>query len=326
VPEPGSPAHASRARIVAAFAAVYVVWGSTYLAIRYAIETLPPFLMAATRFLVAGALLYGWARWRGARAPRRADWKYAMAAGGLLLLGGNGAVVWAEQHVPSGLAALLIATVPLWMVILEWVGPRGRRPGRRVVAGLCAGFAGLALLVGPGEILGRGQVDPVGALVLVLGALSWATGSLVSRSLKPSTSPLLLTAMNMLGGGALLLAAGVAAGELGRLHPGAFSARSVLALAYLIVAGSLVGFTSYLWLLRATSPARVSTYAYVNPVVAVLLGWALAGEPLTPRVLVAAMTIVGAVAVIVTPRALLAGVPGLRNLAPGAAARDGVGV
>jgi drug/metabolite transporter (DMT)-like permease len=292
----------TRGSIIAAFAAVYVIWGSTYLAIRIAIETLPPFLMASARFLVAGGLLYAWSRIRGAERPTAANWLAALTVGGLLLMGGNGAVVWAEQRVASGVAALLVATVPLWMVLLDWWWRGGARPGRGVIAGIALGLAGLVLLVGPGTIAGGGRVDPAGAAVLVLGSFSWAAGSLYSQRAPLPKAPLLATSMEMLGGGLLLFFAGLLTREGSRLDLGAVSLQSVMALLYLVIFGSLVAFTAYIWLLRVSTPARVSTYAYVNPVVAVLLGWAFAGEPITARTLLAAAIIVGAVALITTTR------------------------
>jgi drug/metabolite transporter (DMT)-like permease len=293
----------SRLRIAAAFAAVYVIWGSTYLAIHFAIQTLPPFWMAATRFLLAGVVLYVWARLRGAARPTAVHWRSAAIVGGLLLLGGNGGVVWAQQHVPTGLTALLVATVPVWMVLLDGVGRGWRRPATQVLLGIGLGLAGVALLVGPGRFAGGEAIDPRGALVLVLASLCWATGSLYSRRAPLPASPLLGIAMEMVAGGALLALAGALAGESGRLDLAAASPRSLLAVAYLVVFGSLVGFTAYIWLLRVTRPALVATYAYVNPVVAVLLGWAFAGEPLTGRTLLAAAIIVGGVVLITTHRA-----------------------
>ena len=286
-----------RLRLVLAFAAVYIIWGSTYLAIRVAIDTLPPFLMAGVRFVIAGGLLYGWARWRGAPRPVRVNWLAAAIVGGLMLLGGNGGVVWAELRVPSGLTAVLIATVPLWIAILEWA-QGGGRPGGRVAVGLLMGLAGIGLLVGPGELAGAGAIDPLGAAVLLFASLSWAAGSLYSRRARLPSSPLLSTAMEMLAGGLFLLLAGLLAGQAVDLDPAAISLRSVAALGYLIVFGSLVAFTAYIWLLRVTLPAHAATYAYVNPVVAVLLGWALGGEALTARTLLAAAVIIGAVVII----------------------------
>lgn len=293
----------SRLRIVAAFAAVYVIWGSTYLAIRFAVETLPPFLMAGVRFVIAGAILYAWARLRGVPRPAARYWVPAAIAGGLLLLGGNGAVVWAEQYVPSGVTALLVAMEPTWIVLLDWrLRGREARPDWRVVSGIALGLTGLMLLIGPGDLLGGGAVDPIGAAVLVLGTVLWAAGSLYSRDAPMSGTPILYTGMQMLAGGALLLVAGAATGELVRLDPAAVSVRSLLALAYLIVFGAIVGFTAYVWLLRVVDPAKVATHAFVNPIVAVVLGWALADEALTPRILSAAAVIVVAVAMITAAR------------------------
>lgn len=290
----------SQLKVGAAFAAVYLIWGSTYLAIRFAIETMPPLFMAGVRYLIAGAVLYAWMRLRGTPPAARYHWVSAAIVGGLLLLGGNGGVVWAEQRVPSGLTALMITTVPLWMALLSWFRPNGLRPSRVVAVGLLVGFAGVALLVGPGELAGGSHIDLLGATVLILAALSWAAGSLYSRHARFPHSALLATAMEMLAGGALLLLAGSVAGEWARLDLEAVSLKSTLAFIYLIVFGSLVGFSAYIWLLRVTTPARVSTYAYVNPVVAVFLGWALAGEPLTPRTGIAAAIIIGAVVLLTT--------------------------
>lgn len=295
--------HPPQGKLITAFAAVYLIWGSTYLGIRFAIETIPPHLMAAARFLVAGAILYAWSRWRGAPAPTVRNWRASAIVGGFLLLGGNGAVVWAETRVPSGLTALLVAMVPIWMLVLE-MHPRlgGKRPRAAVVVGIVLGLAGLILLVAPGKLEGR--VDPVGAGVLVLGCLSWAFGSLHSRVAELPKSGFLAAAMEMLCGGALLLLFGLATGQGAQLSLTAISARSLVALAYLVFFGSLIGFTAYIWLLGATTPARVSTYAYVNPVVAVLLGWAFANEPMTLRTMLAAAVIVSAVVAIIRYGAL----------------------
>jgi drug/metabolite transporter (DMT)-like permease len=294
--------HASRAQIIAAFASIYIVWGSTYLAIRYAVQTMPPFIMGGARFLVSGALLYVWARHRGAPKPTKLHWRNAIIAGGFLLLGGNGAVVWAEQFVPSGLTALLVSILPFWLVIIEWVRPPRRRPSGAVLLGLVLGFIGIMVLVGPGNIGGQGDVRPLGALVLILGSLSWAIGSFWSRDAQLPESGLLTTGMEMLGGGALLIIVGVLSGELARFDIRHISRASVIGLAYLITFGSLLGFTSYIWLLDKVSPARLGTYAYVNPIVAVLLGWAIAGETLSARTAVAAVIVICAVALITTAR------------------------
>ena len=288
----------TRTKLFTAFAAVYLVWGSTYLAIRFAIETLPPFLMAGVRFVIAGALLYGVARVRGAARPTAAHWKAAALVGGLLLLGGNGAVVWAQQTVPSGVASLLVAIVPCWMVLIEWLRPRGNAPTVPILLGLALGMTGLVLLIGPESLIGGGRVELVGALVLAFGSLSWASGSVLSQHIRLPDDAFLTTAMEMLAGGALLLVASVVAGEPSSFDPGDVTTRSLLALLYLILVGSLVGYTAYIFLLRSTTPAKAGTYAYVNPVVAVVLGWGLAGEELTLRMLMAAAVIIGGVALI----------------------------
>jgi drug/metabolite transporter (DMT)-like permease len=297
---------ASRAQIIAAFASIYLVWGSTYLAIRYAIETIPPFMMGGIRFLVSGAMLYAWARYRGAPKPTRLHWRNALIAGGFLLLGGNGAVVWAEQFVPSGLTALLVSILPFWLVIIEWLRPTRRRPSTVVVVGLVLGFIGIIVLVGPGNVGGHGDIRPLGALVLILGSLSWAIGSFWSRDASLPSSGLLTTGMEMLGGGALLLIVGAISGELSRFDIRDVSRVSTIGLLYLITFGSLIGFTSYIWLLDKVSPARLGTYAYVNPVVAVLLGWAIAGERLSIRTGIAAAIVICAVALITTSQSTTA--------------------
>ena len=216
----------------------------------------------------------------------------------MLLLGGNGLVSWAEQRVPSGLAALIVASVPIWMTVLEALQKR-RAPRVAVIVGLVIGLTALTVLIAPGHIGGNGRVDALGAGALLLASLSWASGSLYSRTVKFSASTFLAVAMEMIAGGLILWGVGLALGEGARLNLSAVSPRSLAALAYLIVFGSLAGFSAYMWLLKVTTPARVSTYAYVNPVVAMFFGWALAGETVTPRTALAALGIVGAVAIII---------------------------
>jgi len=287
--------------VLAGFLTVYLVWGSTYLAIRIALETLPPFLMAGARFLAAGGLLYAWARSRGAPRPEPAHWRAALVLGALFLLLGNGGVVWAEQRVPSGLAALMVGLTPVWTALFEWRAG-GERPSAAVAVGLAAGVAGVALLVAPGRLAAGAPVDPLGAAACLISSVSWSFGSVRSRGLRLPASPAVAAGLQMLSGGALLAAAGLLDGEAARLHPAAVSARSLLAVGYLVVFGSLVAFTTFTWLLRVSTPSRVATCAYVNPVVAVFLGRVLGGEPLAPRTLLAAAVIVGAVAVITTSR------------------------
>lgn len=284
-------------RLAAAFAAVYLIWGSTFLTIRYALETIPPHLMAGARFVVPGLLLYAWLRWRGAPRPSKAHWKNTTYIGALLLLGGNGGVAWAQQRVPSGLAALMIGFVPLWMVLLDWLRPSGKRPPAPVLWGMGLGVAGMLLLTSPWDT-SAGVVDPAGAWALIAAALSWAIGSLYARGAK--LPPLLMaTAMEMLTGGALLLVAGTVFGEWRGFDVAAVSFKSWACLAYLAIIGSLVAFTAYAWLLQNTTAAKAATYAFVNPVIAVFLGWWLGGEALGPRALGAAAFIIGAVALIV---------------------------
>jgi len=290
--------HATRASVIAAFAAVYVVWGSTYLAIRYAVQTMPPLLMAGARFSVSGAMLYGWARVRGAPRPNAAEWRVAALTGVLMLCLGNGSVGWAEQRIPSALAALIVAVVPLWMVLFDWVMPGGRRPTLAVVAGVLVGLAGLVVLVGPEQIGAGEPVDVVGALVLVAASMAWAFGSVYNKRGARPESATMSTGLQMLGGSVALVASGLALGEGHQAAITHISAASWAGWLYLVTFGSLIGFTAYIYLLKEVSPAKASTYAYVNPVVALLLGWAIAGESITPRTLVAGAIILGGVALI----------------------------
>jgi len=294
---PPKPAH-----VAAALLAVYVIWGSTYLGIRFVVETLPPFLSAGARWAVAGGALYLLMRARGAPAPPRRAWKPAVIVGGFLLLGGNGLVSYAELAVPSGIAALMVATVPLFVVLFDWAGPTRARPSGRALAGIGLGFAGVALLVDPFSI---GSIRfELWAMVLLLAASAlWSVGTLYGRDVKLPDPPALAMGMEMLGGGACLLVAGVAVGEVGRMDLSGVSTLSLVAFAYLTTVGSLGGFTAYLWLIRNVPPQLATTYAYVNPVIAVGLGALLAAEPLTPRTLAAAAVIIVAVAVITRARA-----------------------
>ena len=290
---------ASGLSIWAGLIAIYIVWGSTYLAILFVVETMPPFLAAGFRFLIAGGVLYAFRRLRGDKAPRRIEWRSAAIVGLFLLVGGNGSVMWAEQRVASGIAALMIASVPLWMALLDSTRPGGHRPDGWVVVGILVGFAGILVLIGPAQLLGmQGEVDLSGVLVLLVAAFSWAVGSLYNRGADLPKSPLLGTGMEMLLGGFGLLVLGTVSGEWAQLDLATVSLRSWLGFAYLVVFGSWVGFASYIWLLRVAPTMLVSTYAYVNPLVAILLGSLLAGEQLTPRILIAALFILGSVILI----------------------------
>lgn len=287
-----------RSRVLTAFVAVYLVWGSTYLAIRYAVETIPPFLMGGARFLVSGAILYAWTRGRGAARPTSRQWRDAAVAGVLMLCAGNGAVAWAEERVPSGLAALIVAVVPLWMVLLDWARPRGTRPSLLTMVGVVVGLAGLIVLVGPTGINSAEHVELTPSIVLILGSLAWAAGSVYSRYGEHPESSALTTGMQMVAGGGVLVVTGLATGEGARLSLADVSTASWIGWLYLVTFGSLVGFTAYVYLLNAVSPAKASTYAYVNPVVAVILGWVIAHEPVTRSMIVGAAIILGAVAMI----------------------------
>jgi len=286
--------------VLIAFAAVYLVWGSTYLAIRIGIESFPPLLLAGFRHLCAGLILYPVLRWRTGIRPTAGHWKAAIVTGFLLLFVGNGGVSWAEQTVPSGVAALLVATVSLWLVILDWLRPGGIRPVARVVVGILLGFCGLVLLVGPAHLGGSGRVDPGGAGILVIASLGWAIGSLYSKHGGMPSSPLLSVAMQGLAGGVVLILVGLFTGEFRALHFAAITMRSWLALGYLIVFGSGIGFTAYIYILQKSTAARVGTYAFVNPVVALFLGWLIAGEAISLRTVLAAGVILTAVILVIT--------------------------
>lgn len=282
-------------RLVAAFAAVYLIWGSTYLAIRYAVETIPPFLMMGVRSLVAGCILLGIGALRARRLPTRREWAFAGLVGAFLFLGGHGVLGWAERRVPSGSAALVIATVPVWLVVLDWLRPGGRAARVREIVGSGVGVLGVAALVVPVRAGGWMGIDAVGAAALVLAALSWSIGSLLSRSDRLPGSAFLRTGTALVTGGVALLAFAGFIGEIGALDVTRVSPRSVVSLVYLIVFGSLIAFTCYIWLLRVASPARVGSYAFVNPVVAVLIGWGVGGESVSPRVLASGILILGGV-------------------------------
>jgi drug/metabolite transporter (DMT)-like permease len=297
--ETASHVRASRLRLITAFAVVYIIWGSTYLAIRVAIESFPPLLMAGTRHITAGLFLFVLLRARRTPPATKRQWLSCVLLGVLLLSFSNGGLSWAEQTVPSGTASLLVATVSLWMVLVEWVRPGGTRPVPRTVLGLALGFCGLVFLVGPSH-LGGARVSLLGAAVLVLSSLSWAVASVFSKHMDVPRSLLLATAMQSLIGGVGLWVGGIASGEGPTLLAGHITLRSTLALGYLVIFGSVVGFTAYTYLLRHAPPNRVATYAFVNPIVALFLGWVLAGEPLTPRTLAAGAVILTAVILVIT--------------------------
>ncbi len=285
-----------KTKIWTALIALYIVWGSTYLAIRFAVETIPPFMQAGLRFLISGIILVIWRLAAGDPAPTKRQWLSTVIVGTALLLGGNGLVSWAEQHVPSGIAALMVSTSPMWLVLFEALRPGGVKPTLRGVIGLLIGFGGVILLVGPSEFNGRAtQFDTLGTVALLAAALLWSIGSIYSKHADMPASSLLSTGMEMLAGAVALFLVSAGSGEWSRFSFAAVTMRSWLGLAYLITFGSLIGFVSYGWLLQNAPISLMSTYAYVNPVVAVFLGGWLASESLTPRILVAAAVIIGSV-------------------------------
>lgn len=299
------PLHASgqtrnRVRVLIAFAAVYVLWGSTYLAIKYAVASIPPFALGASRFVVAGLVLYAAARWRGAPPPDTREWKTAVLTGVLMLAFGNGAVIWSEQAVPSSLVALIVASVPLWMALLEWLRPRGVRPKPTMFVGLALGLAGIAVLIGPGAVTDGDRVPLGGALVLVAGSLSWALGSILTRHAGRPRNAFVFSALQMIAASVAFLIMSVAFGELRTFSLSQVRPAAAVGFVYLVICGSLIGYSAYVYLLGAVSPAKAATYAYVNPVIAVLLGWAVAGESIGLRTVLAAAVILAGVALITT--------------------------
>ncbi len=300
-PARATPARESRATLVlVSFALVYLVWGSTYYAIRVGIESIPPLLLAGMRHLIVGLLFYPTFRVVTREKPTAPQWRTAFTTGCLLLMIGNGTVSWAEKSVPSGIAALLVATVSLWMVLVDWFRPGGVRPVRRVLVGFLLGFAGMALLVGPKHLGDSGRIDPVGASALIGASLAWAIGSIYSRHHPLPRSALLGAGMQTLSGGAMLCLFAAAAGETRGFHFADVTLRSWLALVYLVVFGSALGFSAYVYILKHSTAARVATYAFVNPVVALFLGWFLAGEPLSLRIFLASSVILTAVLLVIT--------------------------
>jgi drug/metabolite transporter (DMT)-like permease len=300
---PTPPVRTGLMLIVAALATLYLVWGSTYLAIRIAIHTIPPLLMASTRFAIAGALLYAWSVRRGdtkGDRPGRRQWIATAIVGALLLAGGNGGVSWGEQFVPTGVAALLVASVPIWMVVFAHFSG-DERITWPVGVGLLIGIGGVALLVQPS---GAGTDHLLGSLVILGAALSWAAGSVYARRAPLPGRPLVSTGMEMIAGSVALLVLGVATGELRKVHLEQVSWQSLVGLGYLVVFGSLLAFSAYVWLLRHTRTAVAGTYAFVNPAVAVLLGASFVGEVITPRILIGGSVIILAVVLVFSAPAL----------------------
>ena len=298
----------TRSRVIIAFAALYLIWGSTFLGIRFAIETIPPLLMAGARFVAAGLIMYVIAWSQGIGKSTWANWRTSLIIGACLLLAGNGGVTISEQHIDSGLAALIVAIVPIYIVLLGWATGMARRPTAIVWLALVGGFVGVGVLFGPALHFSSndGRRPAIGISILLVSSFIWSAGSLYSRTAKHAASPFLTAAQQMLCGGALLLLAGMVTGELPRLQPGSVSILSLASFVYLVIIGAVVGYTAYIWLLRHCEPAKVATYAYVNPIVAVLLGAVFAGETLTMRTLIAAALIIGSVALVITAQQLRA--------------------
>ncbi|HEY2457049.1 MAG TPA: EamA family transporter [Candidatus Acidoferrum sp.] len=296
---PKISAPANRSLILLCFVAVYILWGATYLGMKVGVESFPPHLLSGLRFFIVGIVFYPLFRHLSGEKPTLVQWRTTIVVGVLLCLCGNGTVCWAERIVSSGLAALLVSTVSLWMVLIEWLRPGGRRPAPRVLAGFVLGFTGMVILVGPKHLGGADRIDPWGALALIVASLAWAAGSIYSRHHPLPRSPMLAVGMETLAGGTALLIVSFLRGDLHNFQWAAVSLRSWLGLLYLIVFGSALGFSAYAYLLKHSTAARVATYAFVNPVVALLLGWFLANEPFSLRTILASTVILIAVLLVI---------------------------
>jgi len=322
----------TKAALIAGFIAIYLIWGSTYLGIRIAVETMPPFLMASARFIVAGAILTAWIAFTRGFRPTPRQWLDNAIIGGLLLLGGNGMVAWAEQKVPSGIATLIISVSPLFIVLLDWLmlvigkdATRGTRPTAATFVGIALGFVGLALLVGPDLSQGVDGLDPWRVGGLVLACFSWGVGSIYTRYARNPAEPFTGAAIQQLTGSVWLLVVSLLLREPQHFDLASVSGRSFYAWTYLVLAGSLVGFTTFVWLMKHSTPARVSTYAYVNPVVAVFLGWLVLHEPVSSRIFVASAVIIAGVAIITVSKSRKPAVTAPRPAVPCAEPRPAGG-
>ena len=285
-----------------AFAIIYFVWGSTFLAIRIGVHEVPPLLLAALRFLISGLVLYGWTTIRGERSPNRRQWTSAFLLAFLIFVIDYGFLFWAEQRVPSGLAAVMMATIPVFMALSEIIFLRTQRLTVRLAFALLMGIAGVAVLVSHSLNLSGTPIDSVAAIALIIGAISWSVASALARKLPLPSSKVVSSAAQMLAGGVMLTIASAMFGEFRKFHPASVSLAAWLSLLYLIVAGSIAGFTAYVWLLHHESPTKVGTYAYVNPVVAVIIGYFLAGEELGLRTILGTAFVLVSVVVITTTR------------------------
>ena len=311
---PAAIAKRNQMRVLLAFAAVYILWGSTYLFIRFAIDTIPPFLLGATRFVASGGALYLLARWRGAPRPTSTDLRLAGITGVLMLGLGNGGVMLAEKTVPSGIVALIVSCVPIWVVMIDWLRPQGVRPRKTMFAGLALGLVGMVILIGPKAIIGEGNIDEVGTLILLVGSVSWSIGTLMTRWSKRSGSPLVFAALQMLAASAAMLVMSLFTGDWRQFSWSGLTPLSIFSFWYLVIAGSIIGYTAYVYLLGVVSAAKASTYAYVNPIIAVVLGWLFANEPLGGRTIVAAAVILAGVAIITSSQSSAKSATGERPL------------
>ncbi len=314
-----SPRHAPLGLVIAAFAVVYVIWGSTYLGIRYAVESIPPFLMAGSRHLAAGLLLFAFAISRGAKRPSLLEWRDAAIAGTLMLVIGNGGVTWAEQLIPSGIAALLVALTPVWMVLIDWARPGGVRPRLLVGVGLAVGLAGVIVLARK-QMVGTSSAYGWGVAALLAASICWALGSVFNRTARKPESAFLGVALQMITGGGILFVISLLQGEAKQFSFAQVTALSFWSWLYLTIAGSLVAYTAYVWLLQVSTPARVATYAYVNPLIAVLLGCTIGREVFSPEIYLAGGLIIVAVVLVLRGGAKPATAP--VSVAPKLASQD----
>ncbi len=285
--------------MVLSFAALYFIWGSTYLAIHIASETMPPLIMLGSRFGIAGLIMLGWLKMRGKPMPTAVQWRSAIIVGFLMLCLGTGSVALAMEFIPTGMAALLLTTVPLWMVLFDWLWKGGARPSPLFFAGFALGLLGVFFLIDPQTLTHGFQADVLAILAVIGGAMCWSIGALQGKSCNMPENPVTSTAAQMTGGGLTLVLSGLIIGERMTFAAEMFTMRSMVAWGYLVVFGSFIAFSAFIWLMRNTTPARVTTYAYVNPVVAIYLGWALAGEEITSRILLASMLMITAVVIVI---------------------------
>jgi drug/metabolite transporter (DMT)-like permease len=299
-------------KLILAFGATYFIWGSTYLAIKYAVETIPPFLMMGARSLIAGTILYAWSRYRGDQPVKKEHWPSLFIIGVAFFLVGHGLLAWAQKSVPSGLAALIVASEPMWIGLIEAFALRGFTLSLAGGAGLVLGFGGIVLLIAPAKELGAGQIDIMGLLAILLATLSWSGGAVYQRVAKLPRSPILTAGLELIIGGLLLALSGFFLGEFDQVRATAVSLRSLLSLAYLIVCGSLVAFTAYVWLLSVTTATRVATHTYVNPVIAIVLGWAIANEPIGFNTIMATIVIIVSVYLVLRERTIKQPKPGYK--------------